>query len=162
MDPSDDSANECWSAGEIWDAILTFETTLPPEPARDLLLELKPAHKSRSKRPGRDSKKNAPDPYDNYLFELESKAYRRIKELQYDGITCSSLSKVAQVIERQAREKGMMLTYRNRSAQRRKPNAFYWLDSNWDRISWCFDQAIREVLNTTKGIKKRGPKPTKT
>jgi hypothetical protein len=60
-------------------------------------------------------------------------------------------------IEGKAKEQEITLTPRNRTAWRRKPNAFYWLDLNWANIAPFFDEAVRGTLGHTPGVRKKGP-----
>jgi hypothetical protein len=109
---------------------------------------------------GSDGKAFAPDQYDKYQFETISPAFLSLRLFGYDGITLSDLCRVSVIIQTQAREKGIVLTSRNRAACRRKPCIFHWLDENWNRIRDFYRNAVFTILGTTNGTRKRGPKKT--
>jgi hypothetical protein len=108
---------------------------------------------------GRNSKSKAPDPHDNYYFEMHSLAWCRLRMLGYNGITLQDLVRVQQVLQIEAQSRGIVLSGRNRAAQRRKPCGFHWIDENMHLIGrQMFEGAVFSVLGWKVGTKKRGPK----
>jgi hypothetical protein len=159
----------------VWDARVTSHPALvvshqddeanpradpDPEPDNQTL------HRRNSipKGQGADSKREKPDPHDSYNYQEESPAFHCLQDLGYQGIVLGALWKVMDKVQDAAEEHEIagLLTHRNRTARRRKPCAFHWLDENWSYLEDIFKTAVQEVLRDTTGLKRRGrPKRAK-
>jgi hypothetical protein len=93
---------------------------------------------------GPESRRNAPDPYDEYPFGTVSIAYAHLVRLGLKNISMVSLVRLSNAIERYLVVFRPLLTRRNRNAKRRKSNAFHWLDENWGLIGPIFEMKVRE------------------
>jgi hypothetical protein len=71
----------------------------------------------------------------------------------------TDLVRVSNIVDNITHKLNIKLSLRNRAADRRKPNAFHWLDENWMQIgTQIFDGAVVTMLGHTRGVKKPGPK----
>jgi hypothetical protein len=123
--------------------LLLYPSQVTPAPT---MASLQPRQNRVRKGEGPESRKRAPDPYDNYPFDTVSFAYARLALHGLHGIRLVSLVKLTNAIEQALIAAGRRLTPRNRKAKRRKSNAFHWLDENWSAIAPIFDLQVRESL----------------
>jgi hypothetical protein len=99
---------------------------------------------------GPESKANAPDRHDSYDFQNCSRAYMRLRVLGCELLTLSDIVHLCAMIESLCQARGKRMTQRNRAARRRKPNAFHWLDENWDVIApYMYDPAVFAILGVS-------------
>jgi hypothetical protein len=95
---------------------------------------------------GPESRRFAPDAHDGYQFESTSVTYFRIRQLGFQRIHMPTLVRLSNMVESDLVGRGIRPTPRNRNARRRKPNAFHWLDENWQMIAPIFDFHALRVL----------------
>jgi hypothetical protein len=105
---------------------------------------------------GCESKRLAPDPYDDYPFTKASPAYQRLKFLNAEFLSFPGLLEIGSCIEKTLQLQNAPLALRNRAARRRKPNAFHWFDENWCFISLAmFDSLVIRSLQRDRMRGKR-------
>jgi hypothetical protein len=102
-------------------------------------------HNRIKKGQGPESRWNAPDLYDYYDYQIESRAYARLSQLGYPNLSMICLIQLSTQIEKILRLRSVPLTLRKRPAKRRKPNAYHWLDENWVNIAPVFDNLVEIV-----------------
>jgi hypothetical protein len=115
-----------------------------------------PNHNRIKKGQGPESRRNAPDLYDDYRYQTESHAYARLLELGYPNLSVTRLIQLSNKLEDILLFKNVPLTLRKRAAKRRKPNAYHWLDENWVQIEPIFDDwfEIMESCSNRKEIRR--------
>jgi hypothetical protein len=115
-----------------------------------------PQRQRAKKGSGRESKANAPDPYDNYDME-KSPVFFALMLAGHARIHSQALFQFCKAIEEKACLEKIILTTRNRPAHRRKPNIYHWLDENGDMI-WRFlsDPDVMKHLETRDGRPQNG------
>jgi len=96
---------------------------------------------------GPESRSNFPDPHDSYDYIALSPSYRRLSELGRGAITMAEVTRLLRIVDSLLADSMKKLTVRNRWANRRKPNAFHWLDENWSLVSPIFGSAVRQLFS---------------
>lgn len=126
---------------------VSADIVVPVSVSANDVTEVRPTRPRRRKGTGPESKAVAPDHHDSYDFQTRSPAYIRLRMLGYEHFSLGDIVHICSVIERVSHAQGKRLTRRNRAARRRKPNAFHWLDANWDIIAaYAYDPAVIAVL----------------
>jgi hypothetical protein len=123
----------------------------------ELLLDDRPIHPTTHsckvrKGDGPESKRNAPDPFDAYLYQACSPAFARIVRLGLRDISLVALIELSDAIERELCRRKWRFTPRSRIVKRRKPNAFHWLDENWATVALIFDFKLLEIIGKRAAI----------
>jgi hypothetical protein len=100
-----------------------------------------------------EGKALSPNALDHDQYEFLLQAFLTLGLRGYPGISFADLVRVAQIIERDATERHIHLTHRNRAAHRRKPCAVHWFDQNWFTIKEMYEHALPTVLGPSEAVR---------
>jgi hypothetical protein len=95
---------------------------------------------------GPESRRHAPDPHDTYPYQTASRSYARLRLFGHENLSLIGVVQLATAVEQIIIVSGQRIPPRKRAAKRRKPNAFYWFDENWNLISPVFDRCLQSVV----------------
>jgi hypothetical protein len=129
------------------DWVFPEELSYPQVSATPILYCPSVIHQRVRKGDGAESKKKSPDQYDQYHYKAKSVAYARITALGYRTISLVQIVRIGGFVENWLQAAHMPMSERNRAARRRKPNAFHWIDENWQWMRLVpFDGIVMTVL----------------